>query len=252
MMRTLVLRYFKMSVSENNNPNTGNFSAEPDLMNFLVSSIHDTKNSVCLLLNSLDKALANADARKLAAHTELVRVNAEAKRVNNNLVQLLTLYKFGQRVYPLDVQYISLKDFISGIVAQYSDLLRFREITLEAHVTPELHWYFDEDLVNAVIGNAINNAIRYTRDRIRIVAKAKEGQLLLSVEDDGCGYPVAMLQDNYGNFIHRIDPLENSTGLGFYFSAKVARMHRNHGVAGKLKLENGGPMKGACFLLFLP
>lgn len=251
MMRTLTYGISKMSVSENNNPDTGNLPVEPDLMNFLVSSIHDTKNSVCLLLSSLEKTLANTDASQLAAYAELVRVNAEAKRVNNNLVQLLTLYKVGQRVYPFDVQYVSLRDFIAGIVAQYSDLLQFRQITLEAHVDPELHWYFDEDLINAVVGNAINNAIRYTRDCIRIAAEEQNGQLLLRIEDNGRGYPVAMLQDSYDS-MHRVDPLENSTGLGFYFSDKVARMHRNQGVSGKLKLENGGSMKGACFLLFLP
>lgn len=240
-----------MAISENHNPITDNSFVEPNLVSFLVSSIHDTKNSLSMLLGSLEKTLASADVRKLSTHTELVRVNEEARRVNNNLAQLLTLYKCGQRIYPFDVQYICLKDFLSGIVAQYSELLRFREITLEAHVTPELHWYFDEDLVSAVIGNAINNAIRYTRDRICIYAEEKEGQLLLRIEDNGCGYPVAMLRDT-NDFMRRIDSLKDNTGLGFYFSTMVARMHQNHGRYGKLKLENGGFMNGACFIVSLP
>ncbi|MBX3617372.1 sensor histidine kinase [Nitrosomonas sp.] len=240
-----------MGISENHNPTTGHSSVEPNLVNFLISSVHDTKNSLCMLLSSLDKTLTNTDVEKLSTHTELVRVNEEARRINNHLAQLLTLYKLGQRIYPFDAQYICLSDFLSGIAAQYSELLRFRKITLETHVSPELHWYFDEDLINAVIGNAINNAIRYTRDRICIFAEEKENLLLLRVEDNGCGYPAAMLRNN-NDFMYRIDPLSDNTGLGFYFSTMVVRMHQNRGDCGKLALENGGFMNGACFVVSLP
>lgn len=240
-----------IGIADNRNARIGNQSFEFDMANFLASSVHDMKNSMNMLLVSLDKTLASADAAKLSTHAELVRMSDQAKRVNNKLTQLLTLYKLGQQVYPLDVRFVCLQDFVSAIIAQYGDLLAFRGICLEAQVSPQLCWYFDEDLIENVIGNALNNAIHYARNRIRIQAVEKAGKLLLRIEDDGEGYPDLMLQKN-GNPVQRPDCRRRSTGLGLYFSAMVARMHQNRNCSGELKLENGGSLGGACFILYLP
>ncbi len=73
-----------------------------NMTNFLVSSVHDMKNSVSMLICGLEKALASVEATKLSTHAELMQMNHEAKRINNNLIQLLTLYKLGQKIYPFD------------------------------------------------------------------------------------------------------------------------------------------------------
>jgi signal transduction histidine kinase len=222
-----------------------------NITNFLASSVHDMKNSLNMLIYSLEKALASAEITQLPAHTELMQVNHEAKRINNNLVQLLTLYKLGQKIYPFDPQNICLDDFLHTITAQYIGLLKSQGISLEVHVDSGLYWYFDEDLISNVVGNALNNAMRYARDRIHIIADKKEGKLELRIEDNGDGYPVQILQES-NNSMHSVDFQGGHTGLGFYFAKMVARMHHNQGCAGELKLKNGASLKGACFVLILP
>lgn len=222
-----------------------------NMANFLASSMHDMKNSVSMLIGGLEKALASTEVTQLSTHAELVQMNHEAKRINNNLIQLLTLYKLGQKIYPFDPQSICLGDFLHVMVAQYRELLKFRAIGLEVIVNSELYWYFDEDLISGVIGNALNNAMRYTRDRIRIIAEENEGTLVLRIEDNGNGYSSQILQES-DDCAHSVDFQGGSTGLGFYFSAMVARMHHNQGCLGELRLENGGSLGGACFVLRLP
>jgi hypothetical protein len=46
--------------------------------------------------------------------------------------------------------------------------------------------------------------------------------------------------------------LTNSTGLGLYFSSEVAKMHKHRGQGGSIALENGGTLGGGCFILRLP
>ncbi len=223
----------------------------PNMTNFLASSVHDMKNSVSMLIGGLEKVLASTEATQLSMHAELMQMNHEAKRINNNLIQLLTLYKLGQKIYPFDPQSICLDDFLRVMVAQYRELLKFRAINLEVRVNPELYWYFDEDLISGVIGNALNNAMRYTRDRIHIIAEENEGKLVLRIEDNGYGYSNQILRES-DDCARGVDFQGGSTGLGFYFSAMVARMHHNQGCLGELKLENGGSLSGACFVLRLP
>lgn len=240
-----------LEVSNKQQTNATNIPVVFNMANFLVSSVHDMKNSVSMLICGLDKVLTSAEAVHLSTHAELVQMNHEAKRINNRLIQLLTLYKLGQKIYPFDPQSICLDDFLRTTVAQYAQLLKFHGIHLEVHVHPDLYWYFDEDLISGVIGNALNNAMRHAHHRIAISALECEGQLTLRVEDDGNGYPVELLQGN-GNVMQSVDFHGGSTGLGLYFSVMVAHMHRNHGSRGELHLENGGSLQGACFVLHLP
>lgn len=222
-----------------------------NMADFLASSVHDMKNSMNMLIVGLDKALASIETTQLSAHAELVQMNHEAKRINNNLVQLLTLYRLGHNTYPFDPQSIHLNDFLCAIVAPYGKLLTFHGINLEVNVNPELYGYFDEDLISGVIGNALNNAMRFTRDHIQITAIKNNEVLELRIEDNGNGYPAQILQKN-GDHTHSVNFQECSTGLGFTFSAMVARMHHNQGRVGELKLENSRSLKGACFILRLP
>lgn len=240
-----------IETSDKQDSGTVNIPSAFNMENFLASSAHDMKNSVSMLICGLDKAIVAADATQLSTYAELVQMNHEAKRINNNLIQLLTLYKLGQKIYPFDPQFICLDDFFHVMVAQYKELLKFRQISLKVYVIPGLYWYFDEDLVSGVIGNALNNAMRYTRDRIDIFAGENDGKLEIRIEDNGNGYPNEILQES-DNAMRSVDFQGGSTGLGFYFSTMVARMHHNQGFPGELKLENGGSLKGACFVLRLP
>jgi signal transduction histidine kinase len=73
----------------------------------------------------------------------------------------------------------------------------------------------------------------------------------MCVEDNGEGYPEEMLlesaEKNKG-----VSFASGSTGLGLYFSSRVAAMHKNAGKQGCLAIENGGAYNGGCFVLRLP
>ncbi len=240
-----------MFESRMNNDDVNETPSSLSMGSFLASSVHDMKNSVSMLIGGLEKALATADSENLTTYNELVHMNHEAKRINSNLIQLLTLYKLGQQIYPFDPQSICVEDFLHSLAAQNSELLKSHGIALEIHADPALYWYFDEDLISGVIGNALNNAMRYTHDCISLIANNNNGVLELRIEDNGAGYPPSMLQESVDN-MRGVDFQGGSTGLGLYFSSVVARLHQNHGQLGEVMLENGGSLEGGCFVLNLP
>jgi two-component system sensor histidine kinase SenX3 len=223
----------------------------PDMTTFLASSVHDMKNSVSLLISGLEKTLASSSPETLSTYGELSQMTYEAKRINHNLVQLLTLYKLDQNLYPFDPQYIAVDDFLHDVAEQASSLLRTQGIELELASSPDLYWPFDEDLIMGVIGNALSNAIRYTKHRVRLAAGAADGFLEIRIEDDGRGYSPEMIEQTLA--VQRgVSFQTGSTGLGLHFSAKVAQLHRNRGLCGAIHLENGGAYGGGCFVIRLP
>ena len=229
----------------------------PELSLFLASTAHDMKNSISVLSGTLERLLARATPQTESAYPEMAHMLYQTKRLNDNLMQLLALYKqVGTPAYPFDVQPLELGQLVDQVVASERVLLTSRGLKLELDYDPDLVWHFDEDLIAGVLSHAINNAIHYTCDTVRLAIRATgDGWLELRVEDNGPGYPPALLKagaiatrDTAGG----MNFLTNSAGLGLYFSSEVAKMHRHRERRGTLRLENGGRYGGGCFILCLP
>ena len=227
-----------------------------ELFLFLASTAHDMKNSISVLSGTLETLLAGASPETESAYPQMAHMLYQTKRLNDNLIQLLALYKqVGKPEYPFDIQPLELGNLVEQVVAAERVLLKSKSIALETDFDPALIWHVDEDLIIGVLGHAINNAINYTKDRIRITIAKVDGCLEIRVEDNGHGYPAAMLEAGV-SAMHGaragVNFLTNSTGLGLYFSSEVAKMHKHRERCGSLRLENGGAFGGGCFVLSLP
>ena len=223
---------------------------------FLASTAHDMKNSISVLSGTLERLLDEASPQTEKAYPQMAQMLYQTRRLNDNLMQLLALYKqVGQPEYPFDVQPIAVSELAEQVVALSRVLLQARGIRLEVEVDPELIWHLDEDLIVGVVSHAVNNAVNYTRDRIRLALR-QDGELLeIRVEDNGDGYPQALLEAGaaaLSGVASGVNFQTNSAGLGLYFAREVARMHRHRGRAGGVHLENGGRLGGGCFVLTLP
>ena len=227
-----------------------------ELFLFLASTVHDMKNSISVLSGTLETLLVNASPETESAYPKMSHMLYQTKRLNDNLIQLLALYKqVGKPEYPFDIQPLEMGNLVEQVVAAERVLLKSKGITLETDFDPALIWHFDEDLIIGVVGHAINNAINYTNDKIRITIGQVDQYLEIRVEDNGRGYPAAMLEAGV-SAMHGasagVNFLTNSTGLGLYFSSEVAKMHKHRERSGSLRLENGGAYGGGCFVLSLP
>jgi signal transduction histidine kinase len=226
-----------------------------ELFLFLASTAHDMKNSISVLSGTLEHLLADAP-EAAPAYPQMAHMLLQTRRLNNQLMQLLALYKeVGTPAYPFDMQPLAVGDLAQQVAASERVLLQSRRITLEIECDPGLVWHFDEDLIVGVLAHAIHNASNYTRDRIRLAIAEVDGYLELRVEDNGSGYPQAILDAGVAAMdgaSSGVNFLTNSAGLGLYFSSEVAKMHRHRGRHGSLHLENGGAYGGGCFVLRLP
>ncbi|RME35036.1 MAG: sensor histidine kinase, partial [Gammaproteobacteria bacterium] len=216
----------------------------------LASCIHDMKNSLGLILARLDQIASAAGEGQVPPAGMLARLRHEGGRLNNQLIQLLAIYRIGHGQYFPEIEEHVVAESLQEWLIPQQELLAERDIAVEIDCPPELTWYYDRDLLGGVLSNILNNAFRYTRSRLLIRAQEKEGMLELQVLDDGPGYPPAMLTDP--DHQQGIDFGTGSTGIGLYYASLVASLHRNRGRSGQIRLANEGFDGGGCFTIRLP
>ncbi len=216
----------------------------------LASTIHDMKNSLGLVLNGLEE-LACQPAGE-AEHKTLQSLQFEAKKLSNQLIQLLSFYKMSHAGLHAHCDEYEIEDLLVESLLREQPLLDAAGLAADLRVDGDLTWMLDRELILGVLGNAIGNAARHARSRLLLAAEVGgRGELRLVVQDDGPGFPAGILaQQGDADGGIRFDT--GHTGLGLSFCALIAGLHRRQGRCGRIELANGGVLPGARFTLILP
>lgn len=226
-----------------------------DFSSVLASSVHDMKNSIAMLIETMSEIVEKGVDESHPFHSNLLKMKYEANRVNNDLVQVLTLYKLGNDQYPLDISHYDACKFVDDQVFFNIPMLKFKNVEIETNCSCDkdetLMWFFDRALVSGVVDNVMYNLYRYTKDKIRLSIDTQDGYLVISIEDNGNGYPETMLFEGSQSKTG-ISFTSGSSSLGLYFASVVAKAHVNNGKEGYVSISNGGAYGGGCFQIFLP
>ena len=222
-----------------------------DFSLIIASAVHDMKNSLGMLLQSVD-SLCDDLPDQLQENANTVTIKYEAERVNNYLIHLLGLYRIQNDRLTLNIDEYFLPDLFDEQKAQFGAVLAARGIQFETECDEFLSWYFDREIILGIINNALNNASRYTEKKIMLVAEERENCLVMEIHDDGPGYPEWMLNADPSQINNNINFKTGSTSLGLYFASEVAKLHKQKGVKGRISLSNGGRLGGGVFAVYLP
>jgi signal transduction histidine kinase len=217
----------------------------------LANTVHDMKNSLSMVVGALDQISEQCGNSGCASSQVFSQLRYEGKRLNSNLIQILTLYRIESDHYSLNIAEQDVGELLEECYLENEGLLALKGIELEMDCEDELMCFFDRELIGSIINSVINNAYKYTRDRIRVGARREGGHIAIFVEENGNGYPAAMLHAA-GQAPGDIDVRSGSTGLGLYFTATIARMHQHKDQCGYITTTNDGIDGGGRFTLFLP
>lgn len=226
-------------------------SPDVDFSLVLASSVHDMKNSVGMLIASLEKFLEDHPPKNAEQLDHYNVLQYEASRINTELVQLLTIYRMQNNHLPVRMDQHFVIDVLEDQVARNHAMLDSRHINLKLECPDNLEWFFDADLVGSVVQNVLVNCARYTRNELILRAWVDDDQLHIMIADDGMGYPPAMLISP-AELVEEVQVSGGNTRLGLYFADKIAALHKQNNRAGYIRLENGAPLGGGCFQIVLP
>ena len=88
-----------------------------DFSTVLGSAVHDMKNSLCLLMQSIENLGLSLEETNSKSREHLASAHYEAARLNTGLVQLLSLYRAGLDNLPLNIDEHDIEDVIEDLLA---------------------------------------------------------------------------------------------------------------------------------------
>ncbi|MGA3209146.1 MAG: HAMP domain-containing sensor histidine kinase [Syntrophales bacterium] len=228
--------------------------AKMEFLDILASTLHDMKNSLGILFNTLEESIEQCREKECSSYGRFFTLQYEIKRLNHSMIRLLSLYKKEKSQFIINVDYYPVDEIVDDIIIQNKPLLSSKGIQIETDCPEGLFWTFDRNLVSGVLENVLNNCFRYTKDKVRISADKEGEYLLLRIEDNGRGYPECMLVHDKEELSYKrtIDFDTGSTGLGIYFSMLVAKSHTNENREGYISILNGGALGGGAFTIYIP
>lgn len=219
----------------------------------LASSVHDMKNSVGMLIFSLQKLIEESSPQTAQQKAVFSQLEYEAARINNDLVQLLTLYRLDEKILSASVDEASVSEVLSDQIARNETLLVNKGIAIKLNCDEGLIGFFDAELIGSVVNNLLVNSARYARTQISISAKIAPPYLVIDIEDDGIGFPDAMLTNNAENEGEGASSRTlGATGLGLVFAQKILSLHGINDTKGYLEFSNSGINGGARVRLYVP
>jgi two-component system sensor histidine kinase SenX3 len=178
------------------------------------------------------------------------RISAEAERAGRIIGDLLDLSRIEADGVARRAE-VFVGDLIGACIERVTPAAQESNVRLTANIEPGMALLGDEAQLISAIANLLDNAVKYSDagDVVHLEAHAIDGDVVISVRDEGVGIPTRDLERIFERF-YRVDRARSrqtgGTGLGLSIVRHVAA---NHGGTVSVESREG---EGATFVLRLP
>ncbi|HLQ18021.1 MAG TPA: HAMP domain-containing sensor histidine kinase [Tabrizicola sp.] len=117
---------------------------------------------------------------------------------------------------------------------------------LQVRCDPGLMIRMDQQDIEEVLGNLLDNALKWSRSRLSVTAARRSGGIEVTVEDDGPGIPVADRAEAMKSGA-RLDTSKPGTGLGLAIAGDLLQAY-----GGTISLEESPSLGGLAVRITLP
>ena len=211
---------------------------------------HELKTPVSVAYAANDALLQFADDLDRETRENYLKMSLEQLRKLGGMIeQILSTSMKRRKTFTLNKEEIYLHNTLADIVEEQR-LRAKKPLDISLNVVPDkLTLLADRQHFMQIISNICDNAIKYSRDNVRIGITCKkdtDGNIVIKISDNGIGISKAHQQHIFDKF-YRV-PNGNlhdvkGYGLGLYY---VATMMRLHGGIVEVESEQG---KGTTFTL---
>jgi signal transduction histidine kinase len=158
---------------------------------------------------------------------------------------LLTLAQLESGNPNLQMGAVDLSSFLPEMVRDWEKKLTSKHLNMVVDVPPELSQiHVDRTRLQEALYNLLDNAVKYSRERgeIRLSARQRDGEIELTVSDDGIGITKEDLPRIFERF-YRADKARSpdkvrGTGLGLAIVKHIAQLHGGR-VEAESELDKG-------------
>lgn len=223
---------------------------------FVADAAHELKTPVAVVIGGA-QVIAQKERTPEEYENFLRGLLDEMRRLNQMVDSLLTLARADAGMPLLGAEPTSINEVVTDVIQRWQPLASQRCVRLVASLPmprgddPEPLVMGDPELLDSMIGNLVQNGVRYSPDAAAVEVEVRliENRVRISVRDHGPGIPPEHLDRVFERF-YRVPRVEkggsSGTGLGLAIVKGVARLHK-----GDIKVANrdGG---GCEFVIELP
>lgn len=173
----------------------------------------------------------------------------ETERLSQMVEELLDFSRMQNGHFTLQNATLDILAELGDAVLIYSDKARREQIKIiydEPEMLPFV--YGDKNRIRQVFINVIDNAVKYSEpgDSVTIKAREKDGKIVVSVKDTGCGIKESDLAKVKTKF-YKANHTRRGSGIGLAVADEIIAMH-----GGKLDIYSAGEGKGTTVTITLP
>ncbi len=195
--------------------------------NFMMAITHELKTPISvarLNMETLQKHQLNDQQREKIVKSTLQEID----RLNDLTGNILVSAQLEGGSYRFDREDLDMSDITGQAVEEFKR--RFPSRTWNQHIEPDLHLVGDPVLIQILVNNLIENAVKYSPADTAVTVELKADQVkgILAVKDEGMGIPAEERKKVFQKFyrVGNEDTRSTSgTGLGLYLCNKIARDH---------------------------
>lgn len=220
------------------------------LRNSLLSAIsHDLRTPLATIIGSASALAEDEGLLRPQDKLDLSRaIVDEAERMSNLINNILDMARLDSDVVELNKQWIPLDEIIGTVLTRLQKQLAGRPLKVKLPSGIPMV-YADAVMIEQVLINLLENAIRYTPpgSGLEITAEASENAVEIAVADHGPGIPKGLEDRLFEKFYQaRHEAAQSGVGLGLAICRAIVEVHDGH-----IHAQNR-PSGGAVFTFVLP
>lgn len=213
---------------------------------FISDASHELKTPLTVIKSFADHLLRRGIRNEADALDAIETIHSEATRIQKMTERFLDLADTESGNH-LDTKSLDLVALCQNIIKQLKSAYK-REIDLH-FAAPAITVQADELKLKQAIIILIDNAIKYSTDRIEVYLIENELNTVIKVKDFGIGIPEYEIKNIFERF-YRVDKARSretgGTGLGLAIAKNIMKQHR-----GEIKISSSEG-EGTEAELFLP
>lgn len=220
---------------------------------FLSIASHELRTPMTSIKGSLSLLATGVVGQLDVGSLRLIKIaEGETDRLIRLINDLLDLAKIESGGLPLSLDWVQWDEFCGKTLEGLAGLAMRAEVRLELVSIPSIEVSIDRDRMQQVLTNLVSNAIKFSPkgSAVRVsISRAKTGDLVVSVQDQGPGIAPEdqqLIFEKFRQGATAANPLVKGTGLGLAIAKALVAEH-----GGSIGVESAIG-KGSSFWFTLP
>jgi signal transduction histidine kinase/CheY-like chemotaxis protein len=217
---------------------------------FLAKVSHELRTPLQATL-SWAGVLASQVAKDSPAHTAATRIEHNVAAQARLIDDLLDISRILSGKLKLDLQSVQVREVVERAVTVVGPLAQKAGVTIDADIAlDDVEATTDPGRLEQVLWNLLSNAVHASSagQRVRLVAHARGGRLMLRVQDEGRGIEPAAVATLFEPFRQaNVSNTHRGLGLGLAITRSIVGLF-----GGTVVAHSDGPDRGATFSVDMP